>query len=825
MHMKFQRVPLFLILTVGFLFAGVSAGVTDPMLAYWDSNLFDDTTPFTLDFTNLGDARSLYEMQKHAYEGRGSFMFMQYFPPVPYAIEQLFTNALDGIGQFAADTSDLEFILICDEPYLSGMTKAGAEAMVAHAKSRLPNHKFGISFGAIDLNNPGNVVGRGGFPSNLDYALLNWYPFDSKNRTTWPTNKSEFDTAMQNLLNIVRPLANANTKFIFTAQCFQNIVDPVVPPAESIQWYQDWVDSESDVVGIVMYRYIPSPGEYGTRELENMYGGYIAQQTQTGRDWGIMTSITPPAPGRQPLPSSWDRQKWNTFAGHEGWDNAAGATHWIGVFGDQAHSGIQSLRIRNTSAQGNSLSRPVPAEAAQYGELEMYVKVTQLAGTAVNQICTLFPGYDDVNKTVSGLQQFMVLVDSQQNNYLLNNGIMVDSQDTGFAITGGWDHIVVRWDVDQDAYLLYVNGAGPAVLYGPYDGTDQIAGVRIFAAADPTIGADPYVYDPPVGTELWIDDIDMYAADPLNALDEWCDDFESYADGTIYPLGWEHTGLGGADAGMVEAGTGTGGSQGFRIVGEWNGLDGYSRNFGPFMEGMVEFDFSLEAMGAEGSNIHVIDLGDEGDLWPRFEMFVSDNVSFIDQYLPGGLAEAQAAVGNYLFWWGSGWLFDTGIAAAGPGEFHRIVYRWYADKTDDLWINGDYSPLPSLHPNWANRRQYGVLGLDLNAGIVRIGVSMPGDIAVWDNICVKGAPFCRDSNWSDPNTADVTGDCHADYADFSEVAANWLRADCEAPGQYTDPTNNWCWEADINHSGAVDWDDLLYLIIQWLECTDPRGCL
>jgi len=731
----------------------------------------------TIDYISTAAARSLYEMQLNTYEGRDSFIFLGYAFPVPYSVEPVYTDALDGIGQFAGPT-DVDYVHICDEPYLAGLTKAEVETMIAHAKSRLPDHKFAISFGRPDSN----IAAKGGLPAGLDYALLNWYPFTDVYGTP-PQNQAEFDAETAAMLASARTNMDPNTKIILVPQGFKNTADSnPAPPPGSIAWYANWVDSEADIVGLIVYKYNSLSGqEQGTKELDDTLGGYIAAQSQVGYNWGITTSLNPPAPTRPPLPSTFDRQQYKTFVQHEGWDGHAGSTAWFGVFGGQAHSGIQSLRVRSTNQQPNHISRDISSGPGDVGKLDFYCKITHLTGAGF-QIVGLFPQYS--GDDVAGTQQFLLIADGNSSNYQIY-GKGFQTVDSGLPITGDWDHIVINWDVTStnDVYQLYVNGAGPATILGTGDVT-EINGVRIFASQDGSIPDDGQVFDPPPGSQMFIDDFDHLAGEPLvGVFDSWVEDWEQVTS-RYYPLNWTHSG--GGDAGTVTSGAGVGGSEGMRIVAEADAFDGYSRQFTPTYEGTASWQFSVESYA---DYIHVTDLGD-ADLWPRFELYTKN--------------------GNYYYIGWNGWVeVDTGIAVATGGQFDTIEYNWFSDNTDELFINGT----EIVDPGGFNHRAYGIFGDPMQASVFRFGVQGGGAVAIWDNIRINSPePVCGDPNHPYP-TGDLNQNCYVNWEDFSLFAGQWLASGCGDP--------DWCGGADLTQDSDVNWQDFSVFASHWLECTDP----
>jgi len=793
------------------------ANANIPIYGYWDWNMYSDTVDDglipSLDYVNYGNVRSLYEIQKHAYEGRRSFMFLQYFPPTnPYYIEELFTNLLDAIGQFT-EPNDLAYIQISDESYLHGLTKAEAETMIAHAKSRLPGYKFAMSFGGLmsascgppPEGNGANAEAKGGFPDNLDIAMLNWAPFAADSNGSAPENKSEFDALTQVLLDKYMPLTGPNTKLMFTTGIYLNQTDPYDSlPTESAAWYAEWVDDEPNIIGMILYSWYGSPGEYSGKWLEENVGGYVATHTQVGRDWGITTSFNPPAPNYPALPSSFDRQKWNTSVGHEGWDSQCGATQWMGVFGDTAHSGVQALRIRNTNQQGNLVSRPVPTADQVHGELDMYMAVTNLAGQSYVQV-GLFPGYTNgrtingINGYVSGTQTLLLLVEPQtSSNYILFCGNN-QKLDTGFPITGCWDHIEIEWNVDGiDSYSLWVNDEGPVTVAGSLYGynVSSIRGIRIFAAADNSLPNDPYAYSPPVGLEIWLDDVDITFED-VNYPDVNCPNlydtgdsneeflntggfYEDWQDcgSALYPDNWYHSGAG--TPGSVTDDAGVEGSKAMQVTGESSAFDGYSRYFTPLNEGELSFSFTINT---PGECIHITDFGGAG-FSPRLQ-----------------LGNGTAAYDTYT-WIGGGYdVQDTGITLPAPGQWHTIIYRWFADNTDELIINGQDVPIPA---GWVSQNHRAWGGSSENDLLIpegfRFGVARAGTVATWDNITVTGI--------YDGSVCDLDESNAVNFRDFNIFTDKWLKDNCAI--------GNWCSGADLDRDLDVDSTDLVVFVNNWL---------
>lgn len=74
-------------------------------------------------------------------------------------------------------------------------------------------------------------------------------------------------------------------------------------------------------------------------------------------------------------------------------------------------------------------------------------------------------------------------------------------------------------------------------------------------------------------------------------------------------------------------------------------------------------------------------------------------------------------------------------------------------------------------------------------------------VAIYDNLSVIAIPACP--------SADLTGDCFVDMADFAVIAQWWLE-NCEV-------SNDFCAGADFHSSGQVTIEDLLTVALQWLQ--------
>jgi len=67
-----------------------------------------------------------------------------------------------------------------------------------------------------------------------------------------------------------------------------------------------------------------------------------------------------------------------------------------------------------------------------------------------------------------------------------------------------------------------------------------------------------------------------------------------------------------------------------------------------------------------------------------------------------------------------------------------------------------------------------------------------------------------------PHVADLITDGWIDFKDFAVFSSHWHEHGCE------DPNTNWCEQADLDHSGTVDANDLELFTQYWLTFSDPN---
>jgi len=61
----------------------------------------------------------------------------------------------------------------------------------------------------------------------------------------------------------------------------------------------------------------------------------------------------------------------------------------------------------------------------------------------------------------------------------------------------------------------------------------------------------------------------------------------------------------------------------------------------------------------------------------------------------------------------------------------------------------------------------------------------------------------------DPCPLDFDDNNGVELSDYARLAGNWRENDCTEP--------DWCSEADLDYSGAVDFSDLLIFVKYWLS--------
>jgi hypothetical protein len=159
-------------------------------------------------------------------------------------------------------------------------------------------------------------------------------------------------------------------------------------------------------------------------------------------------------------------------------------------------------------------------------------------------------------------------------------------------------------------------------------------------------------------------------------------------------------------------------------------------------------------------------------------------------------------------------LPNTGFVAIAAGDTHSLGLK--SDGSIVAWgYNGNGRcniPLPNSGFMAIAAGYCHSLGLKSDGSIVAWGYNGDGQCNVPSpNKGFAAIAACGSSNLAITSLAgDLNGDYKVNMPDFALLANQWLRSDCQA-------SNNWCQDADFDHSGSVDVLDLAELTQHWLE--------
>lgn len=291
--------------------------MTSPVYAvfygYWDSNKVPDSPIYTNHHRcNWGTT----EAEIAGALSRGSHLapYLFWGSPTPNASSPPFENSLKWQRYRWRKYNDaglIDMIYMIESPYHAtnkgtglDFTRQDLDDFVDIYKRNMPGYELGLSFDASDGDNaaetwvllPGN-----GVPTDVDLAGLDDYHF-------WNPlpDKAAFDADMSALLTAFRAVKDPGTDIFIGGQGFSDN-SFLTPPTQSPHWYKDWVISESDVVGLVWFKWVSQGGSnplIGSNEMPLL----VAEQQQVAADLGISTSpatIPVPAPVYEGLIDRW----------------------------------------------------------------------------------------------------------------------------------------------------------------------------------------------------------------------------------------------------------------------------------------------------------------------------------------------------------------------------------------------------------------------------------------------------------------------------------------------------------------------------------------
>lgn len=275
--------------------------------SYWDAKPWD--APDTLNYTNLyfchfgATNEALADILAHGHHIGINWNWVNPTPSEPTIQNGLRISRYRFEAYNQAGLIDMVYMI--DSPYANRyggtgplLTRQDLDNLVDLYETNLPGYTLALGFDAHDL---GRRVFQPGYgvPDNVDLAGVGFYPFDDPPIP----DETEFDNNMSAVLTAFRGLKSAQTDMFFVGQGFYGDGFEE-PPAASPLWYNDWIVSESDVVGMRWFKWYSWDTGTGSHAMP----GLVANQQQAGWDLGIATSlpaIPVPGPYREGLIDRW----------------------------------------------------------------------------------------------------------------------------------------------------------------------------------------------------------------------------------------------------------------------------------------------------------------------------------------------------------------------------------------------------------------------------------------------------------------------------------------------------------------------------------------
>ena len=171
--------------------------------------------------------------------------------------------------------SDVEFILLHDEPFYKNFTPEKQELIIRCAKEEMGDYKYGFSYARGALVDQPNADRR--IPDNLDVAMVNYYPFYHRDyiekHEWWPmwiTTESEFRNDLEDVLDKVKDVPEV----YLTGQGHKSDGSREMkyrqPPIESVQWYVNACYKYS-LKGVVWWLWESRSRSIGMGEMPELY--------------------------------------------------------------------------------------------------------------------------------------------------------------------------------------------------------------------------------------------------------------------------------------------------------------------------------------------------------------------------------------------------------------------------------------------------------------------------------------------------------------------------------------------------------------------------
>lgn len=169
----------------------------------------------------------------------------------------------------------VEFVLLHDEPFYKGFTPEQQELIIQCAKEEIPGYKFGFSYARGALVDQPHLDRR--IPSNLDVAMVNYYPFYQRSYIEkyewwhmWITTQLEFNNDLENVLSKVKDVPEV----WLTGQSHKDdgSQSPKYrePEPETVQWYVD-ACYKYGLKGVVWWLWESRSRAIGLGEMPELY--------------------------------------------------------------------------------------------------------------------------------------------------------------------------------------------------------------------------------------------------------------------------------------------------------------------------------------------------------------------------------------------------------------------------------------------------------------------------------------------------------------------------------------------------------------------------
>ena len=171
--------------------------------------------------------------------------------------------------------SDVEWVMLMDEPFYKNFTPEKQELLIQCAKEEMGDYKYGFAYARGALVDQPNADRR--IPSNLDVAMVNYYPFYDRDYIEhhewwhmWITTEAEFQNDLENVLDKLKDVPEV----YLTGQGHKSDGSREMkyrqPPIESVQWYVN-ACYEYGLKGVLWWLWASRSRSIGMGEMPELY--------------------------------------------------------------------------------------------------------------------------------------------------------------------------------------------------------------------------------------------------------------------------------------------------------------------------------------------------------------------------------------------------------------------------------------------------------------------------------------------------------------------------------------------------------------------------